>query len=136
LVPDATSLIDASSQTGISGTVRVQSPNAPAAGKIVPLSKSPLPATALLGERCAAVEGGLYSSFVVAGHYGVPTEPGGWLASPLAVLGADAGLGAREGTNEATSLTQATEIVALRRLPSAVRATPIFSTDWMTGCGS
>ncbi len=84
LVPDATSLVDASSQTGISGTVRIQSPNAPAAGKIVPLSKSPLAATALLGERCAAVVGGQYSSFVVAGRYGLPTEPGGWLASPLA----------------------------------------------------
>ena len=37
LVPDATSLVVASSQFGVSGSVRFQSPNAPAAGKIVPL---------------------------------------------------------------------------------------------------
>ncbi len=58
LVSDTTSLVDASSQFGVSGTVRVQSPNAPAAGKIVPLSKTTLETAPLLSQRCAALAGG------------------------------------------------------------------------------
>ena len=110
LVSDARSLVDASSRFGVNGTVRVQSPNAPAAGKIVPLSKTPLETAPLLSQRCAAMAAGEFSSFVVAGRYGLPTEPGGWLASPLAVLGADTGVeagGEGEGTNAVSSLTQA-----------------------------
>ncbi len=140
LVPDATSRVDASSQFGVNGTVRIQSPNAPAAGKIVPLSKTPLETTPLLSQPCAAMAAGEFSSFVVAGRSGVPTEPSGWLASPLATLSADTGLGAggegQAGTNAAISLTQETEIIALHGLPSAGRATPIFWDDWMAGCGS
>ena len=140
LVQDATSLVDASSQFGISGTVRVQSPNAPAAGKIVPLSKTTLETAPLLGQRCAAVEGGQYSSFVVAGHYGVPTQPGGWLASPLAALSADKALGAggegRESTNAVSSLTNETEILSLRGLPLSETLANISLTNWTADCGS
>ncbi len=140
LVSDATSLVDASSQFGVSGTVRIQSPNAPAAGKIVPLSKTTLETAPLLGQRCAAVEGGLYSSFVVAGHYGMPTVPGGWLTSPLAALSVDTGFGVggegREGMYAASSLTNEAAILSLRGLRSSDTLANIFLTDWTAGCGS
>ena len=67
----------------MNGTVTIQSPNAPASGKIQPLGKTPLLATSLLNQRCAALAGGEFSSFTVAGRDSLPTEPGSWLASPL-----------------------------------------------------
>ena len=42
LLPDANSVISASSKFGVNGTVTIQSPNAPASGQIQPLGKSPL----------------------------------------------------------------------------------------------
>ena len=85
LLPDANSVISASSQFGVNGTVTIQSPNAPASGQIQPLGKSPLQATSLLNQRCASLAGGEFSSFTVAGRDSLPTEPGSWLASPLAL---------------------------------------------------
>ena len=79
----------------MNGTVTIQSPNAPTSGHIQPLDKSPLQATSLLNQRCASLAGGEFSSFTVAGRDSLPTEPGGWLASPLATLDAGMGLGAK-----------------------------------------
>ena len=84
LLPDANSVISASSQFGVNGTVTIQSPNAPISGQIQPLGKSPLIATSLLNQRCAALASGEFSSFTVAGRDSLPTEPGSWLSSPLA----------------------------------------------------
>ena len=42
LLPDANSVISASSQFGVNGTVTIQSPNAPVSGQIQPLGKTPL----------------------------------------------------------------------------------------------
>ena len=85
-LPDANSTVSASSQFGVNGTVTIQSPNAPVSGKIQPLGKTPLLATSLLNQRCASLAGGEFSSFTVAGRDSLPTEPGSWLASPLATL--------------------------------------------------
>jgi large exoprotein involved in heme utilization and adhesion len=82
-LPDANSLLSASSQFGVSGTVTIQSPNAPISGHIQPLGATPLIATSLLNQHCAALAGGQFSSFTVAGRDSLPTEPGSWLASPL-----------------------------------------------------
>ncbi len=138
LVADARSLVDASSQFGVNGTVRIQSPNAPAAGKIVPLSKTPLETTPLLSQPCAAMAAGEFSSFVLAGHYGMPTAPAGWLASPLAALSVDArgarGEG-REETNAVSSLANVNEILSLRGMPSSDTVANILA-NWTAGCGS
>ena len=72
--------------SGVNGTVTIQSPNSPASGQIQPLGNQPLEATSLLNQRCAALAGGEFSSFTVAGRDTLPTEPGSWLASPLATL--------------------------------------------------
>ena len=57
-LPDNESVVSASSQAGLNGTVSVQSPISQAGGKIVPLSKAALEATPLLSQRCAALAGG------------------------------------------------------------------------------
>ena len=80
---DANSIVNADSGSGVNGTVTIQSPNAPISGQIQPLGKTPLIATSLLNQPCAALAGGEFSSFTVAGRDSLPTEPGGWLASPL-----------------------------------------------------
>ncbi|HSN04718.1 MAG TPA: hypothetical protein VLS44_07015, partial [Nitrospira sp.] len=63
----------------------IQSPIAPANGKIIPFS--------LLNQHCAALAGGTISSFTVAGWDSLPAEPSGWLPTPLAFGFAGAGPG-------------------------------------------
>jgi large exoprotein involved in heme utilization and adhesion len=78
---DPLSLVDASSQMGVSGTVDIQSPINYISGLVSPLSSDFMSASALLRERCIARirEGGTYSSFVVGGRDGLPLEPGNLL---------------------------------------------------------
>jgi filamentous hemagglutinin family protein len=80
--PDAHSIVNADSGSGVHGTVTIQSPIAPASGKIQPMGNRPLQATSLLNQRCAALAGGELSSFTLAGN-SRPIEPGGWLSSPV-----------------------------------------------------
>ncbi len=75
----------------------------PGQRQIQPLGNQPLEATSLLNQRCAALAGGEFSSFTVAGRDTLPTEPGSWLASPLAPLGHEA-LGVRGERVSAESL--------------------------------
>lgn len=82
---DATSIVNADSRTGVNGTVTIQAPYAPGSGKIQPLGYRPLQAGSLLNQRCAALAGGEFSSFTLAGRDSLPVEPGGWLSSPSAL---------------------------------------------------
>jgi large exoprotein involved in heme utilization and adhesion len=151
LLPDAYSTISASSQFGVNGTVTIQSPNAPGSGQIQPLGKTPLLATSLLNQRCAALAGGEFSSFTVAGRDSLPTEPGSWLASPLATLNAGMGLGGkaegvkaegeRLGTGEGLGvrgkgLEGETALLSLRQIAPAGFLTQSFALDWSAGCQS
>jgi large exoprotein involved in heme utilization and adhesion len=119
LLPDANSVISASSQFGVNGTVTIQSPNAPGGGKIQPLGQSPLLATSLLSQRCAALAGGEFSSFTVAGRDSLPTEPGSWLASPLAALSVDArpAVRARAGHDSGSLAAGRAALLSLRQSP-------------------
>jgi len=74
LLPDSTGMISASSQFGQQGTITVQSPIAPAS-RIIVLSQKPLIATSLLTQRGAALAGGNFNSFTVAGRQSLPAEP-------------------------------------------------------------
>jgi large exoprotein involved in heme utilization and adhesion len=98
LLADANSNISASSQFGQNGTITIQSPISQAGGKIQPLGKSPLLATSLLNQRCAALAGGEFSSFTLAGRDSLPAEPGSWISNPLALaaLSADTRAKVRE----------------------------------------
>jgi large exoprotein involved in heme utilization and adhesion len=138
LLTDANSLISASSQSGVNGTVNVQSPISQAGGKIIPLSKSTLETVPLLSQRCAALASGQYSSFLVAGRDTLPTEPGGWLATPLMALSADGGFPSlREGlVRSPVAHAEDGSLVSLRRLPTSGARTTLFSSDWSEGCGS
>lgn len=140
LLPDATSVISASSQFGVNGTVTIQSPNAPASGKIQPLGKTPLLATTLLNQRCAALAGGNFSSFTVAGRDSLPVEPGSWLASPLAALSVDArpaGQGeGLAGMTPGASLGGETDLLSLRQIAPTGFLTQAFAVDWSAGCQS
>ena len=139
LLPDANSVISASSQFGVNGTVTIQSPNAPASGKIQPLGKSPLLATTLLNQRCAALAGGEFSSFTVAGRDSLPAEPGSWLASPLPALSVDARPAVRGeglvGMTPGESLGE-TALLSLRQIAPAGFLTQAFAVDWSAGCQS
>jgi len=80
---DPASVVSASSQLGVSGTVNIQSPVQNFSSSLAPLPKNFQSAAALLAQRCAArVAGGQVSTFVMAGREGLPAEPGGFLTSP------------------------------------------------------
>jgi filamentous hemagglutinin family protein len=139
LLPDADSVISASSQFGVNGTVTIQSPNAPASGKIQPLGKSLLEATSLLNQRCASLAGGEFSSFTMAGRDSLPTEPGSWLASPLAFgsAGFSAGAVAEGGAQiRVIDPAQKTTVLSLRQIAPAGFLTQAFAVDWSAGCAS
>jgi large exoprotein involved in heme utilization and adhesion len=137
LLPDSTSLISASSQFGQQGTISIQSPVAPASGKIIPLSQKPLIETALVSQRCAALAGGNASSFTVVGRDSLPVEPSGWLSSPLALTSTEVA-GSHE-TGKRTSQREPSEqtpILSLRRIAPPGFLTLHFAADSSTGCSS
>jgi hypothetical protein len=137
---DANSTVNADSGSGLHGTVTIQSPNSPASGKIQPLGKTPLLATSLLNQHCAVLAGGEFSSFTVAGRDSLPTEPGSWLASPLATLSVGMGLGAKaEGVRHVArgeGLEGETALLSLRQIAPAGFLTQAFAVDWSSGCQS
>ena len=142
---DANSKVNADSGSGVNGTVTIQSPNAPASGKIQPLGKTPLQATSLLNQHCAALAGGEFSSFTVAGRDSLPTEPGSWLASPLATLNDGMGLGVKtEGVKvegekpvvRGEGLEGETAWLSLRQIAPPGFLTQAFAVDWSVGCKS
>jgi filamentous hemagglutinin family protein len=86
---DQTSLVSASSEFGLSGTVNIQSPVSSLSGTLATLPQRPLQVRHLLSQRCAAQGNGRLSSLVVAGRDRLPAEPGGWMMSPMTVIADD-----------------------------------------------
>jgi len=82
---DANSIVDASSQLGVSGTVNIQSPISNLSGAIAPLPDKGINAAALIRASCAArFAGGNRSSLVQRGRDTLPADPGtGLVTSPL-----------------------------------------------------
>ncbi len=83
---DSSSIVSASSQFGLSGTVNIQSPLSSLSNTLATLPQRPLSVQPLLTQRCAAQTVGQLSTLVVAGRDMLPIEPGGWLMSPSIVL--------------------------------------------------
>lgn len=137
---DATSVIDASSQFGISGTVNIQSPTQQMAGRLVALPANPLIAASLFSQRCAALTGGQFSSFVVAGRYGVPPVPGGWLASPLPLDGLTSDTAAQDKApwfaRDVVASLPAPDSFSIRRWPGSGVTLLNALPDGTAGCGS
>jgi hypothetical protein len=111
------------------------------AGRLVALPNNTLTSTPLISQRCAALaHSGESSSFVVAGRYGLPPEPGGWLASPLVLDGTVSGLAAQHerpsyGKDGTDSLSEP-GMPSIRRSPVAHAAGRIALSNWIEGCGS
>ena len=80
---DAQSTLDASSQTGISGSVTIESPIQVLSGTIAPLPDQPVNVATLYAARCVAGEGGHFSTFVDSKTDSVAPPPGTFLASPF-----------------------------------------------------
>ena len=132
---DQTSLVDASSQFGLSGPVNIQSPTSNLAGSIASLPSSLRQAQTLQTGRCAALHGETSSSFVVAGRETIPTEPGGWVVSPIASLTARAGLTVGgEGEEIPRPNMEEMQIVSLRRLTPIGFLTQYFAESAAIGC--
>ena len=134
-LPDATSRVNADSGSGLNGTVTIQSPNSPASGQIHPLGNTPLEATSLLNQRCAALVDGEFSSFTVAGRDILPTEPGSWLASPLAMLSTNAEQKARSDEERSVARGEHS-LLSLRQIAPAGFLTQAFAVDWSAACQS
>jgi len=137
-LPDATSVVNADSGSGLNGNITIQSPNSPASGKIIPLSDRPLIATALLSQRCAALAGGHFSSFTLAGRESLPAEPGGWLSSPLALAISNSGSAPLTEAGLSISSSEPTEempLLSLRQIAPPGFLSQTFAVD-SAGCGS
>ncbi len=79
ILVDPGSIIDASSQLGVSGQVAIQAPVNNIAAALSRLSQSTLNAAELLTARCSArLREGTTSSLTMAGRDGVPAEPGSY----------------------------------------------------------
>ncbi len=79
----ADSVVDASSQLGVSGNVQIDSPTNDLAGSLAPLPEGLIDHSARLTEACAARLRGPVSSFTENGQGGTPIEPVGRLPSQL-----------------------------------------------------
>ena len=139
-LPDALSVVDASSAKGVSGTITINSPLSNLSQTLVPLSASALHAAVLLRAQCAAkLQGGQTSSFVQVGRDNLPPEPGGWLSSPLLAQGeAGAGL-ARAADAEPDGIfavsAPAGETLQLRRVRHMGPLAGLFLWGDRAGCG-
>jgi len=80
---DPNSVVDASSQFGLSGSVVINSPIQSLSGTLAPLQQAYLSAAGLLRQPCAArMQSGRSSSFIQRGRDGLPAAPGNVLPSP------------------------------------------------------
>lgn len=144
---DTTSLVDASSQFGPSGKVTIQSSISNLSGTVAQLASKPSEIQALLQSRCVALAGGEQSTFVVAGRDALPSEPGGWLSSPVSMehwMGEDTEHASgpmvrRKGSNGSPPMVAPqteTAVLSLRRLTPPGFLVRTFGIDGLTGCRS
>lgn len=78
------SVVTASSQTGVSGTVDIRGVVNNLSGSLTSLTQAYQDSPALTADRCAGrIQEGSISSFVVTGRSGIPLQPGGLLPSSL-----------------------------------------------------
>ena len=71
------SVVSASSQLGIDGTVDIQSPIKNISGTLAPVSGSYLQTAEVVRDRCVArIKGSSQSSLTVSGRDGLPPRPG------------------------------------------------------------
>jgi filamentous hemagglutinin family protein len=139
---DANSIVNADAgSSGLNGTVTIQSPTSNLSESLGTLPSNPSQAHSLLTQRCAAlVNNGQASSFVVAGREQLPSDPGGWLSSSLALVSLgdslDAGHAIASTPAVMAMATDDTGTVSLRRLTPAGFLMANFADSEATGCRS
>jgi len=131
------SVINASSELGIDGSVDVQAPIINLSGVVTPLPQETLTVSKMYAERCAAEKGGQFSSFVQGGSQGVPPSPGTFMPSPLQFVGVlpQAGVPLLKGISSGPmvkrlGLEQETDVGALTRF------TPWLFGGSLQGCAA
>jgi filamentous hemagglutinin family protein len=137
---DQASVISASSQFGLNGTVTIQNPTSNLSGSLGTLATKPRQAQSLLTQRCAALANGQASSFVVAGREQLPADPGGWLTSPLAFASLGESLVAGDTVGSLPTITAMPahddDTVSLRRFTPAGFLMANYADSEATGCHS
>lgn len=134
---DSVSVVSADSGTGLNGTVNIQSPLSQLGGKLSPLPKNSLESTTWINSRCRALAGGQASSFVVAGRDMLPTEPGGWLGSPVTGLTGEPVFSAHVPSFPQIHMAPSQEgTVSLRRMTPPGFLLQAFATDQSADCTS
>jgi large exoprotein involved in heme utilization and adhesion len=98
-IASSDSIVDASSQFGLDGTVIIKSPEADLTSGLTELPESFLNVAALLREPCSARRSVNQSSFIVRGRSAIP--PGPMSPLPLTAIGPDE---LAAGTGHATSV--------------------------------
>ncbi|MCS6288210.1 MAG: filamentous hemagglutinin N-terminal domain-containing protein [Nitrospira sp.] len=133
---DQSSVVSASSQFGLSGSVNIQSPVSSLSNTLATLPQRPLHAQPLLTQRCAAQANGHLSSLALAGRDTLPAEPGGWLLSAPMFADEDSA----QPTHESTSSSSLSVQQALVRSAQATdRLGPLPQhgvSEWPAGCRS
>lgn len=122
-------VIDASSQLGISGDISIQSPIQSLSGAIAPLPKNFSNLATLFGQRCAANKGGQFSSLVQGARDALPPQPGDFLSSPL--LG-DIPVAGSPISNHSSDLDWRAILLGLAGSPGQTDAAPTY----ISGCRS
>ncbi len=143
---DSTSRVNADSQFGLNGSVTIQSPTSNLIGTVGQLASKTNPPQVLLQNRCIALASGEQSTFILAGRDALPSEPGGWLSSPVAMehwMGEErekhvSRLMVRSrGLNTQPSLIMSkdeTNVLSLRRLTPPGFLVRSFADRALTGC--
>jgi large exoprotein involved in heme utilization and adhesion len=139
VLPDANSTVNADSGSGVNGTVTIQSPTSNLSGTVGQLVSKTSPPQVLVHSRCAALVGGRESTFIFAGRSTVPSEPGGWLLSPLALASAETSASTLTDTDPrviSSNQTKPLSRLSVRQIaPPWFLAKPLAS-GWSTGCRS
>ena len=134
---DQTSVVSASSQFGLSGSVNIQSPVSNLSGSLATLPQRPLQSQPLLQQRCAAQANGQLSSLVVAGRDTLPSEPGGWLMSSMALLSEDVPTSQPNPPTGADLAPSHQKVIVSGQLHEQPTLSPHGGfTNWAAGCGS
>lgn len=128
---DQSSIVDASSQFGLNGSVTIQSPTSNLSGTVGQLASKPSPIQALIQNRCAALADSQQSTFILSGRQAYPTTPGGWLSSPFMIAsGSD-----KTSTPSTPLATETLELNEVPLSPLTLGPTGMFSLRSLTPPG-
>jgi hypothetical protein len=120
-------VIQASSELGLSGTITIAAPNTDVAGSLVVLPETFLDASSELRETCAARSSRPSSSFIASGRGGLPPDPG----APLAASSFGQPLEQQTAIGSSPALTprasQAAKPVMVAGTPQPVLGSPNFA---------